>query len=184
VVSRLTTQKGIDLILDKVSALVDAGGQLAILGSGDEHFEAGFVAAARDYPGRVATVIGYDEPLAHQLQAGSDYILVPSRFEPCGLTQLCGLRYGTLPLVARVGGLADTIIDANEAALATGTGTGVQFAPTTGEAFGFALDRAFALWRDETAFARLRRNAMKQDVSWAAPARRYMDLYRALLASD
>ena len=120
-----------DLLLASLPAVLGDGAQLALLGAGDKALEAGFAAAAALQPGRVATVIGYDEALAHLIQGGVDALLVPSRFEPCGLTQLCALRYGAIPVVARVGGLADTVIDANEMALAAGAGTGVQFAPVT-----------------------------------------------------
>ena len=118
VVSRLTQQKGMDLLLESLPAVLGGGAQLAVLGAGDKALEAGFAAAAAQHPGRVATVIGYDEALAHLLQGSVDALLVPSRFEPCGLTQLCALRYGAIPVVARVGGLADTVIDASEMALA------------------------------------------------------------------
>src|SRR5213079_791069 len=104
-----------------------------LLGSGDRSLENGFVAAARRAPGRIGALIGYDEPLAHLIQGGADALLVPSRFEPCGLTQLCALRYGAIPVVSRIGGLADTVIDANEMAVAAGVCTGVQFAPATTE---------------------------------------------------
>ena len=133
VVSRLTLQKGMDLLLEALPAVIGHGAQLALLGAGDKALEAAFAAAAARHPGRVAAVIGYDEALAHLMQAVVDALLVPSRFEPCGLTQLCALRYGAIPIVARVGGLADTVIDANEMALAAGAGTGVQFAPVTRE---------------------------------------------------
>ncbi len=109
-------------------------------------------------------------------------MLVPSRFEPCGLTQLCALRYGALPVVARVGGLADTVIDANEAALAAGSGTGIQFAPVTREMLQTALQRTAALWRQPPTWQRLQRHAMRTDVSWRRPAAHYAALYRALLA--
>ena len=134
--------------------LLAGGGQLALLGTGDPALEEGFRSAARAHAGRVGAVIGYDEPLSHLMQAGADAIIVPSRFEPCGLTQLYGLRYGTLPIVARVGGLADTVIDANEAALADGVATGFQFAPVSALALGFALERALALYRDRRAGGR------------------------------
>ena len=125
-------------------------------------------------------MIGYDEPLSHLVQAGADAILVPSRFEPCGLTQLYGLRYGAVPVVARVGGLADTVVDANEAALADGVATGFQFAPVTGEALAGALDRAFDLWADQAAWRRLQVRGMTRSVGWQAAARRYLALYRSL----
>ena len=142
VVSRLTAQKGLDLLLDALPAVIARGGQLALLGSGDAALETAYAAAAKAYPGRVGVTIGYDEALSHLIQAGADAIVVPSRFEPCGLTQLCGLRYGTLPVVARVGGLADTVIDANDAAIQDGVATGFQFSPLTAAALGMALDRA------------------------------------------
>ena len=106
--------------------------------------------------------------------------LVPSRFEPCGLTQLCALRYGALPIVSRVGGLADTVIDANEAALAAGVATGFQFSPPSVDALTYALDRALEMMRDPAATRRLRLNGMRADVSWRAPARRYAALYRSI----
>jgi starch synthase len=129
VVSRLTAQKGLDLLLAALPRLIAGGAQLALLGSGDPILVEGFAAAVEAYPGAVGCVFGYDEGLAHLMQAGSDFLVVPSRFEPCGLTQLCALRYGAPPVVARVGGLADTVVDANEAALTAGVATGIQFHP-------------------------------------------------------
>ena len=129
----------------------------------------------------MACFIGYDEALAHRVQAGIDAILIPSRFEPCGLTQLCALRYGALPIVARVGGLADTVIDANEAALAANTGTGLQFSPGQ---FTQALRRAASLWADPESWAGLQRNAMRTDVSWRGPAARYAALYKSLRGGE
>ena len=117
-VSRLTWQKGIDLLAWITREdIVEAGHRLAVLGSGDAGLEATFLTLAAQHPGRVGVVIGYDEPLSHTMQGGGDAILIPSRFEPCGLTQLYGLRYGCVPIVAHTGGLADTVIDANLAAL-------------------------------------------------------------------
>ncbi|MCE6949431.1 glycosyltransferase, partial [Cereibacter sphaeroides] len=106
VISRLSWQKGLDLLLEALPQLIAGGAQLALLGSGDSELEQAYAAAARKYPGQVGAVIGYVEALAHQIPAGADALLVPSRFEPCGLTQLCALRYGAVPVVARVGGLA------------------------------------------------------------------------------
>ena len=180
VVSRLTWQKGLDQLLDNLAPILALGVQLAILGTGDRDLEQGFAAAAEAHPSRVGCAFGYDESLAHQMQAGLDALLVPSRFEPCGLTQLCALRYGTLPVVARAGGLADTVIDANEAALAAGTATGIQFAQ------GMLLmgaERAAALWRQPDIWAAMRRNAMRCDVSWQRPAAQYAALYRDLIAA-
>jgi len=125
-------------------------------------------------------VIGYEEALAHLVQGGADALLVPSRFEPCGLTQLCALRYGAIPVVARVGGLADTVIDANAMALAAGTGTGVQFAPVTRAGIELAVARALALKRNAAQWRRLQANAMATDVGWSRPAKQYAALFRAL----
>jgi starch synthase len=180
VVSRLSDQKGLDLLLDALPGLIANGGQLALLGSGDRALEAGFSAAATARPDSVGCVMGYDEKLAHLFQAGADFIVVPSRFEPCGLTQLCALRYGAVPIVARVGGLADTVIDANQAAIAAGVATGVQFYPPAVEALAHAVDRAVEISRDPAISRRLRLNGMRADVSWRGPAQEYAALYRAL----
>jgi starch synthase len=180
VVSRLSDQKGLDLLLAALPGLLSKGGQLALLGSGDRTLEAGFADAARARPDAVGCILGYDEKLAHLFQAGADFIVVPSRFEPCGLTQLCALRYGAVPIVARVGGLADTVIDANEAATAAAVATGVQFYPPTIEALSYALDRALEIGRSPAITRRLRLNGMRSDVSWRGPAQRYAALYRAL----
>jgi phosphoglucomutase len=180
VVSRLSEQKGLDLVLACLPQII-ASGQLAVLGSGDPVLEAAYTAAASAHPGRLAFVTGFNEGLAHRMQAGADVVMVPSRFEPCGLTQLCGLRYGTLPFVSRVGGLADTVIDANEAALTDGVATGFVFAPVTAEAMERALHRVLSLWNDPAAWARTREWAMGRDVSWDLPARRYLALYESLV---
>jgi len=124
--------------------------------------------------------IGYDEGLSHRMFAGGDAVLVPSRFEPCGLTQLYGLRYGTLPVVAETGGLADTVINANAAALAMGAATGLTFHPTDAIALREALKRLVALYADKRLWMKLMKNAMKQDVSWAVSARAYAALYAAI----
>ncbi|SMF29681.1 starch synthase [Tistlia consotensis] len=177
VVSRLTRQKGLDLLLEALPRLLGRGGRLALLGSGDADLEAGWRAAAAAHPGRVGVEIGYDEPLSHLLQGGADCILIPSRFEPCGLTQLYGLRYGCLPLVARTGGLADTVIDANEAAIAADVATGFQFAPVTAEALAGAIDRACSLYADRPAWQAMMRRAMRHPVGWQRSAAAYRALY-------
>ena len=183
VISRLTWQKGLDLLLEALPVLLGTGAQLAVLGAGEPDLQAGFIAAAQAHPGRVGCLIGYDEKRAHLMQAGIDALLVPSRFEPCGLTQLSALRYGALPVVARVGGLADTVVDANEMAAAAGVGTGVLFAPPTRDMLEAALLRTAALWRDRELWRRLQRNAMRSDVSWKRPAARYAALFRDVLAA-
>ena len=182
VVSRLSWQKGLDLLLAALPVLLAEGAQLALLGSGEFDLQAGFAAAAHTHRGRVGCVFAYDEALAHWVQAGADAILVPSRFEPCGLTQLCALRYGAVPVVARVGGLSDTVIDAGPMALAAGAGTGVQFAPVNTPMLENALRRTAELHRDRHAWRRLQVNGMGADVSWRQPAKRYARLYRELIA--
>ncbi len=182
VVSRLTWQKGIDLIADAADWIVAEGGRLAILGAGDAALEGALLAAAARHPGRIGVVIGYNEPLSHLMQAGADAILIPSRFEPCGLTQLYGLRYGCVPIVARTGGLADTVIDANEAALNARVATGFQFTPVTADGFRQALRRAFTAFEEPKVWARLQSQGMKCDVSWERSADRYRKLYSSLLA--
>jgi starch synthase len=183
VVSRLSDQKGLDLLLDALPDFVARGGQLALLGSGDRRLENAWLTAAARHAGQVGVRIGYDEGLAHRMFAGADAVLVPSRFEPCGLTQLYALRYGALPVVARTGGLADTVIHANAAALAAGVATGLVHAPGDADALAQALADLCALWADRLTFARLQRNAMRHPVGWEASAPRYAALY-ARLAQD
>jgi starch synthase len=181
VVSRLSHQKGLDILLDSLDALIAADAQLVMLGSGDPALQNGFLQAAANHPGRIGVRLGYDEAVAHLIQGGADAILVPSRFEPCGLTQLCALRYGAVPVVSRVGGLADTVVDANVAALSAKVATGIQFAPVTAGALGDAIRRTAALWSQQEDWAVLRRNALRADVGWGEPARAYARLYEDLL---
>jgi starch synthase len=180
VVSRLIPQKGLDLVLAGLPALVAAGGQLALLGTGDGDLEHGFTVAAGQYRGAVAAQIDYDESLAHLIIGGSDVILVPSRFEPCGLTQLYALRYGSLPLVRRVGGLADTVVDATPTSLSDGTATGFAFDDATPQGLISAVGRAIALFRERESWQRMMGCAMIHDFSWEAAARRYIAIYRGL----
>jgi len=178
VVSRLSWQKGLDLLADNLPLILREGLQLVLLGSGEHDLQEQYRAAAKSHPAQIGVVIGYDEDLAHLIQAGSDGLVVPSRFEPCGLTQLCALRYGAVPIVARVGGLADTVTDANDATLADDSATGVQFAPVTADALADALRRAHLLFHDKPVWQRLQTTGMNVDVSWRTPARQYADLYR------
>jgi starch synthase len=180
VISRLTAQKGIDLVLDALPALLRRGGQMVLLGAGPPGLEARLRRAAARYPGAVGVRLGYDEQLAHRIIAGSDMIVVPSRFEPCGLTQMYGLVYGTLPLVHRVGGLADTVSDASAENLAAETATGFTFEGATVGALREAAARAFALWSKPALWDKVRHAAMSQDFAWTASALRYRDLYRDL----
>ncbi|WP_149535509.1 glycogen synthase GlgA [Siccirubricoccus phaeus] len=183
-IGRLAWQKGVDLVLEALPRLLGGGAQLAILGSGDSGLEARCRGAAGAHPGRIGAFIGFEEGLARLLYGGVDAVLVPSRFEPCGLTQLCALRYGAPPIVARVGGLADTVIDANEMALAAGTGTGLQFAPGSVEMLGAAIQRAIGLWRQGPAWRRIQANAMASDVSWRRSAGRYAALFREMVRAE
>lgn len=179
IVSRMSHQKGLDLVPEALPALLDHGGQLAVLGSGEGWLEHAF----RDLAGRsphVAVRIGYDEGLSHRMIAGGDAILVPSRFEPCGLTQMYGLRYGTVPVVALTGGLADTVINASPAALARGVATGLQFSPVTADALRGALTRLCGLYRDPDTWSRIAANGMTHPVGWDQSARAYAALYARL----
>jgi starch synthase len=189
--SRLTHQKGLDLLLQALPGWLAMGGQCVVQGTGDAGLEQAFRDAALAFPGRVGTFIGYDETRAHRLVAGADLIAVPSRFEPCGLTQLYGLRYGTLPVVRRVGGLADTVRedDASEMARdgqadsSRGHANGFVFDADDPAALLAALQRAAAAWRDPVRRSALQRTGMGQELSWAAPARAYASLYLSLAQS-
>jgi starch synthase len=174
VVSRLSWQKGLDLLADALDDLLALGAQLVLLGAGEPALEQRFRQAADLHPGRIGVRVGYDEALAHQIQAGVDALIVPSRFEPCGLTQLCALRYGTVPVVSRVGGLADTVEDRI---------TGVVFDALTADGLRGALRRTADLFATPRRFAALGRAGMGRDVSWHGPARQYADLYRALVVA-
>jgi starch synthase len=182
VVSRLTDQKGIDLLPAVIPDFVLGGGGLIVLGSGDPGLEAAMRNLATRFPGRVAVKIGYDEGLSHRLFAGADAVLVPSRFEPCGLTQMYGLRYGTLPVVGLTGGLADTVIGASPATLAAGAATGVTFHPVDAMAFGQALAQLLAIHAQPKLWAKVRANAMGHPVGWETSAAAYAALYEGLLA--
>ncbi len=182
VVSRLTDQKGIDLLPEVIPDFVEGGGGLVVLGSGDPKLEGAMNSLAARFPGRVAVRIGYDEALSHQLFAGADAVLVPSRFEPCGLTQMYGLRYGTLPVVSLVGGLADSVIGATPATLAAGAATGVTFHPVDAMAFGQAMAQLLALYRQPKLWAKLQANAMAHPVGWQTSAAAYAGLYERLVA--
>jgi starch synthase len=182
IVSRLTEQKGVDLLLAALPVLFAEGAQLVVVGQGDARFEAAFREAGERFPGAMGRYIGYSESLTHQVQAGADAILAPSRFEPCGLTQLCAMRYGAVPVVSRTGGLSDTIIDANSAAIARSAGTGVQFAPATQDMLEDAIRRTCALYRDPVSWRRVQLNAMASDSSWRASALEYASVFRRLSA--
>lgn len=180
-IGRLVAQKGADLILNAISALPEtAEFQLAILGSGERMLEQALLDAASKHPERVAIRIGYDEELAHRLEAGADMFLMPSRFEPCGLNQIYSLRYGTVPIVHRVGGLADTVVDAIEHTLASGIATGFVFDHADSFDLRMAMSRALELYQDAKAWRKVMLTGMAQDFSWTRSARQYGALYRSL----
>ncbi|MET0170816.1 MAG: glycogen synthase GlgA [Agrobacterium vaccinii] len=182
VVSRLTWQKGIDLVTEVVDDIVGMGGRLVVLGAGEIALEGALLAAASRHPGRVGVAIGYNEPLSHLMQAGCDAIIIPSRFEPCGLTQLYALRYGCIPVVARNGGLNDTVIDANHAAVAAKVATGVQFTSITPEGLRQAIRRTVRYYHDQKLWTQMQKQGMKSDVSWEKSAGLYAALYAQLIS--
>jgi len=181
-VSRLTHQKGIDIIAEALPDFIAAGGGLAVLGAGDPALEAAMRAAAAHFPGRVGVTIGYDEALSHRMFAGGDAVLIPSRFEPCGLTQMYGLRYGTIPVVALTGGLADSVIGVTPATLAARAATGITFHPVDALALRQALAKLVALHADRAEWTALRARAMRAEVGWDRAAAAYAALYRSLAA--
>ena len=176
-ISRLTSQKGFDLIEESFDALLERDVQVVLLGAGEPRFEQFFRAAAARYPGRVAVEIGFNEALAHQIEAGADLFLMPSLYEPCGLNQMFSLKYGTIPIVRAVGGLKDTVQDY---VAETPTGTGFVFQPYESEAMLDAVDRGLVVYRNKKAWTALRRRAMAMDFSWDRSAKLYSNLYRQL----
>ena len=183
VVSRLTHQKGLDLLIAIAREVTNLPAQLVVLGSGEKALERQFSAMARALRGRCAAVIGFDEALAHLIEAGADIFVMPSRFEPCGLNQMYSLRSGTPPVVRATGGLADTVVDCNAATLAAGTANGFVFSEPSPQALLAALERAVSAWRDRAQWRQLQLNGMRLDFSWQTSARRYRDLYRELIAA-
>jgi len=181
-VGRLTEQKGLPLVLGGVEEVVGGGGQLLVLGSGDTALEHALAAQAQAHPGRMAVRLDYDETLAHRIFGGSDVTLVPSRFEPCGLTQLYGLKYGSLPLVRRVGGLADTVVDTDLESLDDRSATGFVFDNFDTTDYRRAVRRAFALYRRRADWSRVRQNGMRIASDWEQSALLYRDLYASLLS--
>ena len=182
IVSRLAWQKGIDLVANLAPALEGMGAALVVLGDGDAALGRRLCAAAAACPARIAVRMGFDVPLSHQIYAGCDAILVPSRFEPCGLTQLYAMRFGAVPIVRATGGLKDTVEDPGDAALRLGDGNGIAFSDATVEDLSAAVLRAVALHRDQSAWARVVQAGMQRDSSWSLSARRYLDTYRSLVA--
>ena len=179
IVGRLVEQKGLELILPVVTEILASPAQLVVLGTGDPRYEEGLRALAAERPDAMVLILAYNEALAHRIEAAADVFLMPSLFEPCGLNQLYSLRYGTLPVVREVGGLADTVVDARPETLAAGTATGFVFQrPEASELLG-AVRRATGLWSDQASWRRLQQTAMRQDFSWQQSASRYLALYNA-----
>ncbi len=178
-IGRLAGQKGIDLILEALPALLGAGLQVVVLGSGQPEYEAALQDYARRFPRQIAVRLEFDNGLAHVIEAGADFFLMPSRYEPCGLNQMYSLRYGTVPIVRRTGGLADTV---QEWDAATGAGNGFTFIAFHADALLGAVDRALRIYRDAPAMRQLQLAGMSADFSWAASARRYRAAYDAALA--
>lgn len=179
VVSRLTYQKGLDLLLECLPTLLDGGAQLAVLGSGDAEFERRYQLLAQRYTGRVSVTTRFDEALSHQIMAGADIFLMPSRFEPCGLNQMYGMRYGTPPVVRRTGGLADSVTNASLEG-----GTGFVFDEPGVAALQQTIKWAIECYHDAPAFRRIQLNGMNKDVSWRHSAQLYLDLYETVLAKQ
>lgn len=185
VVSRLTDQKGIDLLAEAMPVLMrqNYALQCVVVGGGELHIERQLGHLARRFPGRFACTLRYSESLGHRAQASADVIFVPSRFEPCGLTQLYAMRYGAVPVVSKVGGLADTIIDANAAALSAGCATGFVFSPNDATAIINVMQRVYKVFCDKALWTLLQRNGAQQDVSWQRPAALYGALFKRLVPS-
>ena len=181
VVSRLTEQKGLDLLLAVADTLVAEGAQLAVLGTGEGWMEQGFRDLAARHPGRCSVTIGFDEALAHRIEAGADAFVMPSRFEPCGLNQMYSLRYGTLPVVRMTGGLADTVVDASQGSHGAVLANGFVFDDASPQALLAALRRAMHARADEAGWSALMRAAMAADHSWDAAAARYLEQYQLAL---
>lgn len=180
-ISRLTWQKGMDMLAETADEIMAGGGKLIVLGQGDREIEQSLLNVAGRFPGRMAVEIGYDEETAHMIHGGADAIIQPSRFEPCGLTQLYALRYGCVPIVSRTGGLSETIIDANDAAMSARAATGFQFHPIAPPALRDALRRALEAYGSPKDWRRLQLQGMRADYSWERSAGQYADLYKTLL---
>ena len=178
-VGRLVEQKGLELMLPVLEQMLAGPAQLVVLGTGDPVYEELLQTLATAHPDSMAVVLAYNEAVAHRIEAAADIFLMPSLFEPCGLNQLYSLRYGTLPVVREVGGLADTVVDANAQTLEAGTATGFVFRQPEPAALFDAVKRATDLWYETATWRQLQRNAMAQDFSWQQSADRYLELYRS-----
>ena len=184
IVSRLTYQKGLDLLLPNIQRLIDEGCQFALLGSGETSLETAFSILAHDNQGKMSVTIGYNEPLSHQIMAGCDMFIMPSRFEPCGLNQMYGLAYGTLPIVNATGGLADSVIDTSVTTLKNKTANGFVMADASSGALLAVIQRALDIYReDPKGWRKIQKNGMLQNLSWDHSAQEYLDLYTKTIES-
>jgi starch synthase len=181
VVSRLTHQKGLDMLLSVAERVLQDGCQIALLGSGESYMEQGYKSLAQNHPDQVSVTIGYNEPLSHQIMAGADIFIMPSRFEPCGLNQMYGLRYGTPPVVTHTGGLADSVTDTNDESLRNGTATGFIMPVTDAVQLLLSIERALNYYRDDKSWRKIQRNGMRLDLGWSHSAQEYIALYKRLL---
>lgn len=183
VVSRLVYQKGLDLVLARLPAILASGAQFILLGSGDDNLQQAFEQLSQqpENQGNIAIHLGYNEALSHRIIAGADVLMVPSRFEPCGLTQLYALKYGTLPLVHHTGGLADTVIDSSEDNISNKSATGFVFYDCKVDAMQLAIDRAGQLWQNQRSWRQVQQQAMSKNFSWHESAKQYLALYHTLL---
>ncbi len=176
-ITRLVDQKGLDLVAAIMDRFLEMNVQFVLLGTGDLKYHGQFEEIARRYPGKTGITLGFDDTLAHQIEAGADVFMMPSRYEPCGLNQLYSLRYGTVPLVRRTGGLADSIQDVTPSTLATGEGTGFVFDEPSAEAFLQSIERAVTVYQDFDTWQKIQKNGMKKDFSWHSAAKKYDKLY-------
>ena len=181
IVSRLTHQKGLDILIECMPELIQLGCQFAILGGGEKSFEAQFLAYAEQYPNQVSATIGYNEPLSHLVMAGVDIFIMPSRFEPCGLNQLYGLRYGTPPVVSNTGGLADSICHTNDETIKNNTATGFVIQNVNKMSLLVTISEALSIWKDQKTWKKIQKNGMQKDIGWKHSANAYIALYEKLL---
>jgi starch synthase len=181
-IGRLVEQKGVDLILQVLPGIMDAGAQIVFLGSGNAELERLLEKLSTKYHSRVGVFIGYDEGLSHRIEAGADCFMMPSRFEPCGLNQIYSLRYGTVPIVHHTGGLADTVVNVTSTTLANGSATGFVFDEPNAESLWRAVERAIDFYhRPDVTWQILATTGMQQDFSWKLSASRYTELYEDAL---
>ena len=180
-IGRLVEQKGIDMVIECLEEMRELPLQFVLLGSGEKHFESTLQAFAQAHPDKIAVKIGYNETLAHQIEAGSDVFLMPSRFEPCGLNQMYSQRYGTLPIVRRTGGLADTVTDTLPTTIQDGTASGIVFNDANASALMEAIKRTLFLFENKTTWKKIQRNAMGKDFSWQNSAQQYLELYQSII---